>query len=368
MPIEFVSGDLFANRFGAQALAHGCNCQGSMGAGVATGFRDRYPEMYEEYRRRCKAKPRLFNLGDAWLWKERDKPWVFNLGTQEGVWRARASYQALEAALTSMRQQADRQAITSIALPRVGAGYGGLSWKKVRAVVEKVFADWRGTLHVYEEYAAEEDRPGARVKEPTPPTKATHVQGAETGVVVESRRKKRGSIERAWPGALVLDVTSRGEEPWVRFSPFFPHGDIPVPNSPGTFAQSVEGLWQGLKVFEREDIDPSRWEVTGMRGLKRAARGRGRVLGHRFGVGSPLLLGYRDARLRIYLPAYRWVLDNRLAAEVRRLRAEAAARLVVLLDYETNGDVEDLSRPLSHAALVKLYLERKWPSPEEGTP
>jgi len=89
MPIEFVKGDLFANRFGAKALAHGCNCQGSMGAGIATGFRDRYPDMFQEYRRRCKAQPREFNLGDAMLWKEEDKPWVFNLGTQEKVWRAR---------------------------------------------------------------------------------------------------------------------------------------------------------------------------------------------------------------------------------------------------------------------------------------
>ena len=44
MPITFVTGDLFANRF--QAQAHGCNCQGSMGAGIATGFRDRYAAMY----------------------------------------------------------------------------------------------------------------------------------------------------------------------------------------------------------------------------------------------------------------------------------------------------------------------------------
>src|SRR4051812_45533503 len=34
MPIEFVSGDLFENAHGARAFAHGCNCQGSMGAGV----------------------------------------------------------------------------------------------------------------------------------------------------------------------------------------------------------------------------------------------------------------------------------------------------------------------------------------------
>ena len=155
MPIELVKGDLFANRFGAQALAHGCNCRGSMGAGIATGFRDRYPEMYAEYRRRCKSRPREFNLGDAFLWKADDKPWVFNLGTQEGYWRTRASYEAIEAALASMREQADREGVASIAVPRLGAGYGGLSWKKVRAVVEKVFADWPGTLYVYEEYAPE---------------------------------------------------------------------------------------------------------------------------------------------------------------------------------------------------------------------
>lgn len=156
MSIEFVSGDLFANRFKAQALAHGCNCQGSMGAGIATGFRDRYPAMYDEYRRRCKAKPREFNLGDAWLWKADDQPSVFNLGTQEAIWRARASYEAIESALKCMRQQADRESIRSIAIPRIGVGYGGLSWKKVRAIVEKVFADWPGMLYVYEEFTAED--------------------------------------------------------------------------------------------------------------------------------------------------------------------------------------------------------------------
>lgn len=154
MPIRFVSGDLFDNAHNVQAFGHGCNCQGSMGAGVAKTFRARYPAMYEEYRSRCKAQPRLFNLGDCWLWKGEGKPWVFNLGTQEGYWRARASYEAIEQALRKMREQADVEGITSIAVPRIGVGYGGLSWKKVRAIVEAVFADWSGTLVVYEEFVA----------------------------------------------------------------------------------------------------------------------------------------------------------------------------------------------------------------------
>ena len=35
---------------------------------------------------------------------------------------------------------------------------------------------------------------------------------------------------------------------------------------------------------------------------------------------------------------------------------------VVLLDFTTNGDVEDLATPLSHAALVKRFVEGSWPA------
>lgn len=152
MPTRYVAGDLFANTCQAQALAHGCNCQGSMGAGIAVGFRERYPAMYEEYRRRCKATPRQFNPGDVFLWKAAEQPWVFNLATQEDYWRSRATYDAIERALGSMRAQANAEGIERIAMPRIGAGYGGLSWAKVRAVIERVFADWTGTLYVYETF------------------------------------------------------------------------------------------------------------------------------------------------------------------------------------------------------------------------
>jgi O-acetyl-ADP-ribose deacetylase (regulator of RNase III) len=150
MAVEFVTGDLFRNRFGAEALAQGC--KGSMGAGIAVGFKQRYPEMFEEYRRRCKAKPREFNTGDVFLWTEAGKPSVFNLATQEDYWRSRATYPVLEAVLADMRRRADEARITTIAMPRIGAGYGGLSWKKCRAIVERVFEGWAGTLYVYDEY------------------------------------------------------------------------------------------------------------------------------------------------------------------------------------------------------------------------
>lgn len=155
MTIQYVSGDLFKNRFAVDAYAHGCNCQGSMGSGIAVSFKQLYPDMFEEYRRLCKSSPRQFNLGDAFLWKKDDKPAVFNLGTQEGYWHSRASYEAIEAALQNMKLQADKIGIHSIGLPRIGTGYGGLSWKKVRAIIEQVFEEWSGTVFVYEEYIQE---------------------------------------------------------------------------------------------------------------------------------------------------------------------------------------------------------------------
>jgi O-acetyl-ADP-ribose deacetylase (regulator of RNase III) len=167
MPIQWVSGDLFDNAFKVQAFAQGCNCQGSMGAGIAKGFRERYPRMYEENRSRCKANPRQFNLGDAWLWKAEHLPWVFNLGTQEGYWHARASYEAIEESLKRLRALAEAEGVESIAMPRVGVGYGGLSWKKVRPIIERVFGDWPFTLVVYEEYASKEEEKGTERDAPT---------------------------------------------------------------------------------------------------------------------------------------------------------------------------------------------------------
>ncbi|OLT36986.1 hypothetical protein BJF79_06330 [Actinomadura sp. CNU-125] len=167
---------------------------------------------------------------------------------------------------------------------------------------------------------------------------------------VAGRRRGAKSLEAEFPGAVILDVTSKGPEPWVRFSPFWPHGGVPVPGMPGVFSESVEGVWQGLKVFEGADADPGRFRITSMRGIKRTVRKYGPVLGHRLGDE---LVPYERARREIYLPTYRWVLEHRLGALVERLRGMGD---VVLLDYTVNGDVGELRVPLSHAQLVRSWV------------
>lgn len=183
-------------------------------------------------------------------------------------------------------------------------------------------------------------------------------------IIVQSQRASLERIQQQYPDATIFDVTSRGAQPWIRFSPFYPHGNIPVPFSPGYTSASVEGIWQGLKVFAHADVDPTRFTITSMKNLKRSVRTYGNVLGHRQGVMGERLLSYAEARRAIYLPTYQWVLTNCLQDLLADLQQRAVEETVVLLDYETNCDLNDLSRPLSHAGLVKRYLEKQWPQTE----
>ncbi|WP_234348553.1 hypothetical protein [Kitasatospora sp. MY 5-36] len=193
--------------------------------------------------------------------------------------------------------------------------------------------------------------------------RAVEQENPHMPIHIAGRRRTAAALTAAFPGAEIVDVTSRAPDPWVRLSPFYPHGGIPVPYGDGATSQSVEGIWQALKVFRDADVDPAKLHVTSMKGLKRTVRRFGPVQGHRTGLHGDRLLSYETARRRIYLPAYRWVLEHRAADLVERLREKDE---VVLLDYTTNGDVADPSSPLSHAALVRLYAEGRWPA-EDGT-
>ena len=181
-------------------------------------------------------------------------------------------------------------------------------------------------------------------------------------IIIESKRKKAATILKKYPNAILADVTSGAKDSLIKLSPFYPHGGIPVPFSEGYTATCVEAIWQGLKVFEGADVDVALFQNDTMKNIKRTVRRFGKPLGHRKGVNGEELLGYIEARKKIYIPTYRWVLENKVAHIIERLReASNSGKTIVLLDYDTNADVEDAKKPLSHASLVKAYAEGIYP-------
>lgn len=143
MPVEYRTGDLFAQP-DITALAHGCNCAGAMGKGIAVEFKKRYPKMYGAYKSACATG--TFDVGDVFTWREGART-VFNLGTQ-AHWRTDAKLDWIERSLNKMIAEADALGITKIAMPRIGAGLGGVAWSDVRALLERVSADTSVTLVV----------------------------------------------------------------------------------------------------------------------------------------------------------------------------------------------------------------------------
>ena len=155
MPTVFVRGDLFTYP-GLQALAHGCNCAGAMGRGIAVEFRRRFPGMFTEYKRRCDNG--TFRMGDVFVWRSPTLPVVFNLATQKS-WKTRAYLGAIEKSVGRMIELAGdmelagaNPKIQTIGLPRVGSGLGGLSWGPVRSLLESEGERTPIQLVVFEDY------------------------------------------------------------------------------------------------------------------------------------------------------------------------------------------------------------------------
>jgi O-acetyl-ADP-ribose deacetylase (regulator of RNase III) len=132
MSVRHLEGDLFA--LGLPALAHGCNCAGSMSGGIARTFRAMDEAMYAEYRRQCREGE--FRLGGFLRWTLADGTVIYNLATQQQP-GADARLNAIAASVTAMLADAEQQGLAEVGVPHLGAGIGGLDWPDVRGVLEE---------------------------------------------------------------------------------------------------------------------------------------------------------------------------------------------------------------------------------------
>lgn len=132
--ITYATGNLFTMS-NLDALAHGVNCVGFMGKGIALQFKSRWPAMYWEYQRVCRRGDLL--PGGIHVWRMAGKPKIYNLATQKGI-GAQASLVAIREAMVKMLQHAEANGVKHIGMPRIGCGIGGLTWVDVGLVLADV--------------------------------------------------------------------------------------------------------------------------------------------------------------------------------------------------------------------------------------
>lgn len=175
-------------------------------------------------------------------------------------------------------------------------------------------------------------------------------------IVIVGKRQKKKQERLCKENWLVIDVTSSSDDHvFKKLAPSFPHGGILVPGAPNIVSESIEGVWQGLKVFENEGVDSSKYKIKTMKNIKRIkSEKRGKVIGHAF---NGMLLDYVTSRKEIYIPTYNWVLEHKLHQEVCLLADLLLEQnRIAFVDNDTNENVDCTKTSLSHASLLKKKL------------
>ncbi len=151
--IQEVSGDILLS--GAQAIAHGVAPNDHFDIGLALALREKWPAMAKDFRHyahQSHPKP-----GELWMWGGAGGARIFNLMTQEGEHAhgsrpGKATLANVNHCLRRLRHEIDVENITSLAIPALATGVGGLAWADVKPLVEQYLGDLPIPVFVYATY------------------------------------------------------------------------------------------------------------------------------------------------------------------------------------------------------------------------
>ena len=120
------------------ALINTVNTEGVMGKGLALQFRKAFPEAFTDYERACAAGE--VQVGRMHVVRRLASPrFIINFPTKQH-WRQPSKLAYVRDGLRDLVSQIRALGITSIAVPPLGCGNGGLDWAEVRPLIEQAFA------------------------------------------------------------------------------------------------------------------------------------------------------------------------------------------------------------------------------------
>lgn len=152
--ISYTKGDLLSSN--AQALVNTVNTVGVMGKGIALHFKEMFPYNFSVYAEAC----RRGELAPGKMLVVRD----FNLALGDRLvinfptkvhWRQPSRYEYIEEGLKDLVLVIRDYGITSIAIPPLGCGNGGLDWAVVKEKIEQALSSIDGVEIIVYEPSAE---------------------------------------------------------------------------------------------------------------------------------------------------------------------------------------------------------------------
>nr|WP_270698513.1 macro domain-containing protein [Aeromonas sp. QDB05] len=133
-----------------EALVNTVNTVGVMGKGIALMFKERFPANMRAYAEACKqgdvVTGKMFITQTGELLGPR---WIVNFPTKQH-WRNPAQMAWIQDGLQDLRAWLQAQQVSSIAIPPLGAGNGGLPWPEVKQAIETALGDLDIDILLYE--------------------------------------------------------------------------------------------------------------------------------------------------------------------------------------------------------------------------
>lgn len=150
-----VSGDILLSQ--AQVTAHGVAPNDPFGSGLALQLREAAPAMYKDFRHYCQTTHP--EAGGLWAWMGADGKHLVALFTQDGEYGhggrpGKATTRHVGHALKALRKLAEKERFSSIALPRLATGVGGLAWSEVEPLLRQHLDGLGIPVYVYTTYHA----------------------------------------------------------------------------------------------------------------------------------------------------------------------------------------------------------------------
>ncbi|MBT8138225.1 MAG: macro domain-containing protein [Gammaproteobacteria bacterium] len=151
--IKEVEGDILLS--GAQVIAHGVAANDPMNQGLALSLHEQYPAMHKDYHHWCHVNSP--KGGDAWMWGGAGGVRIVNLITQDGGLDrgskpGKATTSNVNSSLRALKKIAGKEGFSSIALPRLATGVGGLDWAEVKPIIFNQLGDLDIDIYVYSTY------------------------------------------------------------------------------------------------------------------------------------------------------------------------------------------------------------------------
>lgn len=133
MAITYGHGNLLTQD--VDALVNTVNTQGVMGKGIALQFKRAWPAMFAAYETACRRGEVVPGRMHVWETGLLSGPrLIINFPTKRH-WRAKSSLKDIEAGLDDLVRVISGRGITSIAIPPLGCGNGGLDWRIVEPLI-----------------------------------------------------------------------------------------------------------------------------------------------------------------------------------------------------------------------------------------